>query len=1459
MHIRSNTSPFGPILGACDDDGCGVTGGPSAVTFSPPGNGYVRVYIYTNGACGNAVQAPGLTGITVTCLGPSTPPANDDPCGAPDLGPLTGSCSNLVAGTTVGATFTTTGSLGTGNLDPTTGCSLGDFGNNDVWYRLQVPASGMVGVDTEETSACALGLGIYRASDCTDDPFQWVTGTATGLCAQDGLYGPEESPGIVFDAFQYGMAVGDVVYIRVWERNNNENGEFTICAFEAERPVNDEACGAIVLPVLDDCAPVEYSTNNSSPFAAAGITLSPTTPGCANPGIPLNDVWFQVTVPPTGAMTVNTFAGDLDDMGMAWYRLTGNACSPGPGTLVCINPSCSDNQSATNLMPRTNSVALGIALVPGETIYIRVWNSEPAQSNYYGTFSICVTPNNPPPNDQPCGALPLTVDYVCNQVVATNENATQTGTSFPPAGSTVPNPTCGGTPNSDVWFTVQVPLDLPLGEDLILESESYVGATNMAMAAYRSTGSCTSDLDLTQLGCATTGGTPNSMPRLVLTVPAITPGELLYVRMWTESSAVLQGEFGLCALRNDPQICGGTIFDSGGPGANYQNNEVWEETFCPWKPGDVVTLDFSQFNIENGWDFFSIYDGPTTGAPLIGTFTGTGSPGVVSATINPSNPGGCLTVRFTSDFIITAPGYAFTLSCAPPEPPPPPPVGDCGLVIHDPGGPFANYANNIGQFGNPPYQQTFCPNNAGDVVSIDFSSFNIEANWDKLYIFNGTTATFANIINSGNGSGFGPQPFPSGAFWGGDSPGVITSTHPSGCLTLYFVSDASITQAGWTATVNCGPPPPPPPPPVGDCGVQFFDPGGPNANYGNNINGPAVTYCAPAGQVLTVTFSSFNLEPNWDKLYVFQGNSTAAPQISSGNGPGFGPAPFGAGGFWGTAIPGPFSTTVGGCLTFFFSSDGSVTRSGWRALTSCAVPPTNDNPCTPGGAILLPVSTACVQQTFSNEVATPTPGVPAPGCANYQGGDVWFRFVAPANGRVMIESFAGTLTSAGMALYSAPTCSGPYTLLACDDDGGQNGMPRIDRLCNTLNPGQTYYLRVWGQNGQQGEFDLCIRTRDDAAGLSDCLGSFSICDPTPFPGLSLGAGCFNDLNPVNRGCLSAGERQGSWYAFTTESPGQLGMTITPSANVDIDWAIWGPYAAPVDVSTLCTPTGPPIRCSSASLYYTELANGGSTITGMGNANPALNTPQFAPAAPALFDGALPTIDGWTPGIQILGQELYLLFVDDHYLTGDPYSVSWSVTPDVPGTNVIGCSLLPVELLDLEAVAHPEHVDVLWTTATERNSSHFMVQRSADGHHFVDLGRVSAAGESFTPIDYLFKDEEPLEGVSYYRLRAVDQDGTWEYTDVVSVMYRRGGNDLELYPNPAMDWVRVRHDMATEGLVRWRILDASGRRAMHGDAGGTKGRNEFEIVLGRLEAGTYLLELYDEEGARLGQARFVKQR
>lgn len=120
------------------------------------------------------------------------------------------------------------------------------------------------------------------------------------------------------------------------------------------------------------------------------------------------------------------------------------------------------------------------------------------------------------------------------------------------------------------------------------------------------------------------------------------------------------------------------------------------------------------------------------------------------------------------------------------------------------------------------------------------------------------------------------------------------------------------------------------------CGGNYLDSGLATANYSNNEDSNLTICPTTPGEVVSVTLTSFDVESNNDALYVFNGPTPTSSQlISSSNGAGNVPGGL-VGGYWGTTIPGPFtSSSPDGCLTFRFRSNATITNSGWISNVSC--------------------------------------------------------------------------------------------------------------------------------------------------------------------------------------------------------------------------------------------------------------------------------------------------------------------------------------------------------------------------------------------------------------------------------------------------------------------------------------------------------------------------------------------
>jgi hypothetical protein len=111
--------------------------------------------------------------------------------------------------------------------------------------------------------------------------------------------------------------------------------------------------------------------------------------------------------------------------------------------------------------------------------------------------------------------------------------------------------------------------------------------------------------------------------------------------------------------------------------------------------------------------------------------------------------------------------------------------------------------------------------------------------------------------------------------------------------------------------------------------------------------------------------------------------------------------------------------------------------------------------------------------------------------------------------------------------------------------------------------------------------------------------------------------------------------------------------------------------------------------------------------------------------------------------------------------------------------------LPVELVSFGAQAQGGAVALNWRTASEKNTARFEVERSPDGLAFGRIGTVAAAGSSSTSRGYELLDVKLPSGAAtlYYRLKQVDQDGTFSYSPVRTVGLKGAAASLSLYPNP----------------------------------------------------------------------------
>jgi gliding motility-associated-like protein len=302
---------------------------------------YFRVYHYGVGS--------GTSTFNVCVFG-LAPPTNNTPCNAYPLPAVTPSCSYL--------TYTNAGSAGSAVATPS-GCGgsspfQGGYAGGDVWFSVVVPASGKLDIHTQSIGFTDGAMALYGGSCASPSLIE---------CDDDG----DPGDGILMPhIYRTGLTPGSTVYIRVWEYNNNNNGQFGICV---ATPDNDNCANAQQICDLNGYGGVTssaYTIDQPSNMCGIGNPASP-NPGCvfgtgytgASPVQIDNNSWLKFTASSTTAELFVEISDCANGNGMQMQIFSGT--------------NCTNFAAVSNFLETTTSqTVLATGLTPGQTYYIVV-------------------------------------------------------------------------------------------------------------------------------------------------------------------------------------------------------------------------------------------------------------------------------------------------------------------------------------------------------------------------------------------------------------------------------------------------------------------------------------------------------------------------------------------------------------------------------------------------------------------------------------------------------------------------------------------------------------------------------------------------------------------------------------------------------------------------------------------------------------------------------------------------------------------------------------------------------------------------------------------------------------------------------------------------------------------------------------------------------------------------------
>jgi hypothetical protein len=169
--------------------------------------------------------------------------------------------------------------------------------------------------------------------------------------------------------------------------------------------------------------------------------------------------------------------------------------------------------------------------------------------------------------------------------------------------------------------------------------------------------------------------------------------------------------------------------------------------------------------------------------------------------------------------------------------------------------------------------------------------------------------------------------------------------------------------------------------------------------------------------------------------------------------------------------------------------------------------------------------------------------------------------------------------------------------------------------------------------------------------------------------------------------------------------------------------------------------------------------------------------------------------------------------------------------------------LPVNIKTfIAATVNLNKVKVFWTTEYEKNNAFFDIERSANGVDFSKVGKVPGVNHNGLLTDYVFYDNDPLKGLSFYRLKQVDIDSNFNYSPIIRVKSFGFENTTDIYPNPARNgFFKIELFNFSKGKVTVEVYSMEGRLLL---------QQQFStnniIITHQLPAGMYGVKIHGKE-------------
>ena len=482
--------------------------------------------------------------------------------------------------------------------------------------------------------------------------------------------------------------------------------------------------------------------------------------------------------------------------------------------------------------------------------------------------------------------------------------------------------------------------------------------------------------------------------------------------------------------------------------------------------------------------------------------------------------------------------------------------------------------------------------------------------------------------------------------------------------------------------------------------------------------------------------------------------------------------------------------TVG--ATYFVRVDGYSTLTGDFCLTAYETPA----PETPEG-----YNCANATQTYPSNVCskddgsltynytgdwTNTVGADYCGCdtETSQKG-AWIKFTANSTSTTLSDQTSGANQTTHDYTVFTGSCSS-LTCVSCTSVA-KGGTTSISTTVGT-----TYYVLITpqGSSTSNQRTDICVTGAACTAPTNDECGNATAINANTTYTATLAC-----ATPDKANCSGSTENN-IWFTWTAPS--------TWTAGQQAFLNLWGQNCASGDLAG-----GVQLSVFNSSEACGSITGGSSECDALVDQNNSSDINVGFPADP---------------------NTTYYISMDGE--AGDACTFNFAISATV-------LAPLPVDLAYFGVKKAGKTASLSWITTNERNSDYFDVERSKDGVNFEFLTRVEAQTNSVAVNYYDIVDDKPFMGVSYYRLKQMDMDGKFIYTEIKAINFSPS-DIFSVRPNPANSIIDLSFEALKDENTPVIVFDYSGRLVSKQIFNSVKGFNSFKLDVSTLPSGMYFI-------------------